>query len=262
MNRILKSVKQTYIHHWSFHSPENRNAISRALLLELHTNLIDLSQKSPKELPRVLILEGIPGLAFSAGADLKERAKMNLTEVEEFLNQLQDAFFILETLPIVTIAAISGVALGGGLELSLACDFRLAREDAKLGLPEVRLGIIPGAGGTQRLTRLVGISKAKEWILSGNIYSASEAWQSGIVHKFYPINEFENKVLEFASQFIESAPLSLKAAKSAIQEGLYLDLKTALEIERKHYNTTLSTHDRNEALQAFQEKRKPNFRGE
>jgi methylglutaconyl-CoA hydratase len=232
------------------------------MLSELKSLFSDLNSKSISELPRVVVLEGVSGVAFCAGADLKERAEMSQEEVWQFLDDFRGFLKDLEDLPMPTIAAISGVALGGGLEIALACDFRLATEDAIVGLPEVKLGIIPGAGGTQRLTRLVGLTKAKQWIFQGKRCNGKEALEWGVVDYVFPIPVFANEVRVYAESFLESAPISLKAAKAAIQSGIEVDLEKGLDLERDNYKLTINSKDRKEALLAFQEKRKPIFRGE
>lgn len=214
------------------------------------------------ELPRVLVITGVDGVAFSAGADLKERATMTEDEVWKFLDDFRDLLDDLESLPIPTIAAVNGVALGGGWEIALACDFRLVVEDVIVGLPETKLGIIPGAGGTQRLLRLIGVTRAKEWIFQGKRMSGKDAVEWGAATHSYPREGFLNSVMEYAFQFLDSAPLSIRAAKLAIQEGAELTLQKGLDKEREFYKTTINTADRKEALLAFQEKRKPQFKGE
>jgi len=259
---MLERKVEEKIAYWRICNPEKRNAISKQLLHELHSSVAELSQTPIRDLPRVLILEGVPGLAFSAGADLKERKTMSRDEVWHYLDTFRDMLQLLETLPIPTIAAVSGVALGGGFEIALAMDFRILREDATLGLPEVRLGIIPGAGGTQRLSRLISPALAKEWILSGRTYNAKEAMQFGVANYCYPVETFHQSLYEFASQFLDSGPVAVSAAKKAIHTGLFFNIKKGLDIERNCYNSTLDTLDRKEALLAFEEKRKPVFRGE
>lgn len=243
-------------------SPATRNAISRQLLGDLRSVLSDFQNRPLGQMPRAIVLEGIPGVAFSAGADLKERAGMSQEEVWEFLDGFRNFLDGWEKLPVPTIAGIGGFALGGGMEIALACDFRLAIDTAILGLPETRLGIIPGAGGTQRLSRLVGISRAKEWIFQGKKITASYAQEWGAVDYSFSQENFPSELQKFAEGFLESAPLSIRASKMAIQEGFELTLEKGLDRERYWYKTTIDSQDRREALDAFREKRKPIFKGE
>lgn len=244
------------------HSPETRNAISREILRELNSTVQAIQDQKSTDRPRVLILQGVHGIAFSAGADLKERATMSEDEVWDFLDRFREFLHLLENLPIPTIASIGGVALGGGLEIALACDLRVASDSAVLGLPEAKLGIIPGAGGTQRLSRLIGGSKAKELIFTGRRLSGEDALRWGIVNHVSALAHLDEKVLELAREIAESAPVSLRAAKKAIQEGMDISLEKGFDLERVCYKSTISTKDRNEALVAFREKRKPIFIGE
>jgi methylglutaconyl-CoA hydratase len=244
------------------YSPETRNAISREILRELNTTVQVIQDQKSIDRPRVLILQGVQGVAFSAGADLKERATMAEDEVWEFLDRFREFLNLLENLPIPTIASIGGVALGGGLEIALACDLRVGSESAILGLPEAKLGIIPGAGGTQRLSRLIGSSKAKEMIFTGRRMSGQDALSWGILNRVSPLNRLDETVFDLAQEIAESAPVSLRAAKKAIQEGMDLPLEKGFDLERDCYKSTISTKDRNEALAAFREKRKPIFIGE
>lgn len=237
-------------------SPENANAISKSLLEGLHSRIAAaILQK-----PRVLILQAT-GKAFCAGADLKERKTMSQDDVLDFLDSLRDLFQKIESLPFVTIASLQGAAFGGGLELALCFDFRIASEDASLGLTETKLGIIPGAGGTQRLARLVGLGKAKEWIFSGKRGTAKEALEIGLVNLVSKSEELKKSTLEFSNIFLDSAPLSIAHAKRAMMQGIATDLESGLDIERREYLEILKTEDRVEALNAFQEKRKPIFKG-
>ncbi|WCL50115.1 enoyl-CoA hydratase-related protein [Leptospira sp. GIMC2001] len=243
-------------------SPATRNAISRELLRQLDIIIRELDLSKPKDQPRVLIITGEGNTAFCAGADLKERATMTEAEVWSFLGKFREFLANIERLPFPTIAGINGVALGGGLEIALACDLRAISTSALIGLPETKLGIIPGAGGTQRLSRLIGANRAKEIIFTGRKISATEANLLGLVNRVLPEENFAETLLSFAEEISSSAPISLRAAKRAIQEGLNLDLEKGLDLEQECYSLTLKTKDREEALLAFREKRKPVFRGE
>jgi enoyl-CoA hydratase/carnithine racemase len=240
----------------SLNRPEKRNAISRELLYQLMSH-VERASKDPQI--RALVLKG-EGSVFCAGADLKERADMSEKEVHKFLDQVGKCFLALENLPFPTIATLDGDAYGGGLEMALCCDFILMSAEAKLGLTETGLGIIPGAGGTQRLPRRVGKTKALELILTASVIDAQTALDIQLVNSVWHDSAFiAGKKL--ASLLSEKAPISLRLAKEAIREGEGKDIQAALKIERKHYNKTLKTEDRLEALKAFREKRKPEFKG-
>lgn len=237
--------------------PESKNAISRALLSELHKTILEIPQSNA----RVLVITG-SGNSFSAGADLKERNGMSTEEVQVFLKDINQCFFDLENLPIPTIACINGFAFGGGLELALSCDIRYASKSALMGLTETKLGIIPGAGGTQRLLRIVGEQTTKEWIFSAKKVSSLMAKEKGLVSEIFSDETLVESTEILAQEIAESAPIAVKAAKKAIQAGREMSLKNAVLWERLCYMETIGTADRREALLAFSEKRKPNFKGE
>ncbi|KAI9001348.1 ClpP/crotonase [Trametes punicea] len=241
--------------------PKAKNAISLRLLKEFQ-ECLDKVQFDKET--RVLIVRSSTVGSFCAGADLIERASMTKAQVDKFLLDLRRALCTLEGLPMPTIAAIDGPALGGGLELGLACDLRVAGHAVtKIGLPEVKLGIIPGAGGTQRLTRLLGLAKAKDLIFTARVLTAQEAHQIGVVdYVSAPESTAYDKALELAQQMSANAPLALKAAKQAISRVPELGLESGLDFERASYEPLLHTKDRLEALQAFKEKRAPVFKGE
>ncbi len=244
---------------WTFNREAQRNAISRALLAEFTENL-----KRVRE-DRVLcavVLTGAGEQAFCAGADLKERSTMSEPEVRQFLTDLRAGLRALEQSDRVFIAAINGAALGGGTELSLSCDLRVASEAAQLGLTEVTLGIIPGGGGTQRLPRLVGPGVAKDLILTGRRVGANEALSLGLVNRVVPAGKVRDAAVELAQSIAKNAPLALAAAKHAVDEGLTLGMDEALALEHKHYERTLGSKDRLEGLAAFREKRAPRFTGQ
>ena len=210
---------------------------------------------------RAVIITGAGEKAFSAGADLKERSTLDEKGVLKNVRMIRDVFTLIEELPQPTIAAINGYALGGGLELALVCDFRIAVKEAVVGLTEVSWGIIPGAGGTQRLTRLIGTSKAKELILTARKIDAFQAYELGIFNKVVERKELMNAAIELAQEITRNAPLAVIQAKYAINHGANVDIKTALAIETKAYEVIIPTKDRTEALKAFKEKRPPNFKG-
>jgi enoyl-CoA hydratase/carnithine racemase len=211
---------------------------------------------------RVVIITGAGERAFCAGADLKERADLTPAEVKEFIYTIRSLFTAIEELNKPVLAAINGIALGGGTELALACDIRLAAANASMGLTEARLAIIPGAGGTQRLPRLVGRGKAKELIFTGRRVSADEALAIGLVNQVCPPEELLNACAAMAAEICETGPIAVEQAKYAINRGLETDLHTGLAIESNAYWLTIPTQDRLEGLAAFREKRKPVYKGE
>ncbi|GLH62444.1 enoyl-CoA hydratase [Parageobacillus sp. G301] len=239
--------------------PESANALSTALLYELSHLLYDLAFRRDI---RVVIFTGAGEKVFCAGADLKERAGMNETEVRKTVTLIRETINQIEQLPQPVICALNGSAFGGGLELALACDIRVAADTAQLGLTETSLGIIPGAGGTQRLPRLIGKGKAKELIFTAKRITAKEAEQIGLVEYVVPREQLMEKAMEIAEQIVVNAPIAVMQAKIAINRGLDVDLATGLRIEQMAYDITIPTKDRLEGLQAFKEKRKPVYKGE
>ncbi|MEB3101487.1 enoyl-CoA hydratase-related protein [Ferviditalea candida] len=240
--------------------PEELNSLNYPALARLGT-IIEEIQQNPKEIRAVIV--AAQGRAFCAGADLKERRTLNEQQVRRNVNKIRDVFSQLERLTQPTIAAINGYAFGGGFELALACDFRFAVREAKMGLTEVSLGIIPGAGGTQRLPRLIGPSRAKELILTARKIGAAEALELGILNGMAEdAEQLLAKCRSLAEEILGNAPLAVYQAKYAIDKGAGADLQTGLDIESKAYEVIIPTKDRLEALEAFREKRMPVFRGE
>jgi enoyl-CoA hydratase/carnithine racemase len=211
---------------------------------------------------RAVIFVGLGDRAFSAGADLKERAGLGSDEVMKAVAAIARAMRAVGEIPVPTIAAINGVALGGGLELALACDIRMASTSATLGLPETTLAIIPGGGGTQRLPRLIAPGRAKELIFTGRSFSAGEALQYGIVHEIAAPDDLRAHALRLARTIASNGPVAVRAAKEAIVRGLELPLDEGLALETELYSRTVQTKDRLEGLEAFREKRQPVYRGE
>ncbi|UTR09086.1 enoyl-CoA hydratase-related protein [Evansella sp. LMS18] len=211
---------------------------------------------------RAVIFTGAGEKAFSAGADLKERKKLNDSEVRRNVKAIRDVFTAVENLPQPTIAAINGYAFGGGFELALACDFRIAATEAKMGLTEVSWAIIPGAGGTQRLPRLIGLSKAMELILTAERITAQEALELGILNYLAGKDELLAECEKLAARITKNGPLAVQQAKYAVLQGSNVDLQTGLALEAKAYEVIIPTKDRVEALKAFSEKRAPEFKGE
>ncbi|PAL08074.1 enoyl-CoA hydratase [Peribacillus simplex] len=239
--------------------PDAANALSTELLHWLVEGLDELKRDSNL---RTVIITGAGKKAFCAGADLKERAGMNDDKVKETVKLIGDTIMAVENLPVPVIAAINGSAFGGGLELALACDIRIASETAKVGLTETSLGIIPGAGGTQRLPRIVGMPTAKELIYTARRLDAKTAHALKIISHVYSPQHLLEEAKKLAKEIAVNAPLALRAAKAAINQGAETDLKTGLQIENDCYQTTLKTLDRLEGLSAFKEKRKPVYRGQ
>jgi enoyl-CoA hydratase len=190
---------------------------------------------------------------FAAGADIKEMADMSYADMVKRSGPLQSSLSAVAAIPKPTVAAITGYALGGGCELALCADYRIAAEDAKLGQPEILLGIIPGAGGTQRLSRLVGPSKAKDLIYTGRFVDAAESLAIGLVDKVVPAAEVYDAAVAWAGQFARGAALALRAAKEAIDAGLGVDLQTGLEIERQQFAALFATEDRAIGMKSFVE---------
>jgi len=211
---------------------------------------------------RIVIFTGAGDKAFSAGADLKERKTLNEMQVRRNVKKIRDVFNAIALLPQPTIAAVNGYAFGGGFELMLACDFRIAVKEAMMGLTELSWAIIPGAGGTQRLPRLIGEARAKELIFTARKINAEKAYEYGILTKVVDKEGLMDSCEELAEKMLANGPIALQQAKYAIQYGMSVDLQTGLAIETKAYEMTIPTKDRLEALAAFSEKRKPLFKGE
>ena len=190
---------------------------------------------------------------FAAGNDVKEMADMSYTDMVKRSGPLQSSVTAVARIPKPVVAAVTGYALGGGCELALAADVRFAADNAVLGQPEVLLGIIPGAGGTQRLTRLVGPSKAKDQIFTGRFLQADEALAIGLVDRLFPAESVYDEALAWAKQFAGAAPYALRAAKECIDRGLETDLETGLEIERQQFAALFATEDRTTGMQSFVE---------
>lgn len=245
------------------------NCLNRELLLDINDACESVARD--KKI-RVVVIIG-SGKVFCAGADLAERRGMTEGETLDYIALIQKTMRSIEGMPQPVIAAINGPAFGGGTELALACDLRVMMDDAQLRLTEVKLGIIPGAGGTQRLPRLIGKSKAKEMILTASPIGAVEGKAVGLIHRIVARDENEDvsdgfseslmkEVRVWAEEIATAAPLSLRQAKRAIDQGYDRDLEAGLAIETRCYLELLNTKDRLEGLAAFQEKRKPAYRGE
>ena len=238
--------------------PEVMNSLNFSLLHALRDQVEGARFNSAV---RVIIVSGSGGKAFCAGADLKERAALAPEKVREYIFTIRNLFTAIEFLNKPVIAAVNGIALGGGTELALASDIRLASETATMGLTETRLAIIPGAGGTQRLPRLVGKGKAKELIFTGRRIGAGEALEIGLVNRVCAPGELLEESRKLARMICEAGPIAVEQAKYAINHGLETDLQTGLAIESNAYWVCIPTEDRLEGLAAFREKRKPVYKG-
>jgi enoyl-CoA hydratase/carnithine racemase len=239
--------------------PEAMNALNMELLLALQEQVQALRLRRDI---RALIVTGAGEKAFCAGADLKERAGMSQEQVREYIHTIRNLFSAVEDLNKPVIAAVNGVALGGGTELALACDIRFAADTATMGLTETRLAIIPGAGGTQRLPRIVGRSRAKEMIFTGRRVHAAEAERIGLVTEVCAPEQLLSRCRETAEAIAENGPVAVEQAKFAINKGMETDMATGLAIESASYWVTIPTEDRLEGLRAFKEKRKPRYTGQ
>ncbi|KAJ1987367.1 hypothetical protein EDC05_005867 [Coemansia umbellata] len=249
--------------------PKAKNALSRSLVAEFRKVLSEI--RNDHDVRVVVIRSTVPGV-FCAGADLKERATMSPTEVEQFLYSMKTAFKELEALPQPTIAALDGAALGGGFELSLCCDLRIAGPRAILGLPETSLAIIPGAGGTLRLTKLIGSSRTKALVFTARRFGPYPALSMGIVNDVVEANECmdENtsdhslgyeRAIEWAREILPNGPIAVRMAKRSIDHASKVDPGTGLDVEQLCYAQVIPTEDRLEGLRAFKEKRKPVYKG-
>lgn len=251
--------KKAFITQITLNRPK-ANAMGTAMIQGLRECLDRL--EDPHDTSRCLVLTSFSQKVFSAGADLKERATMSQEEASEFVSLLRMTMERVATLPIPVIAAVEGVALGGGLELALAADIRIASRMATFGLPETSLAIIPGAGGTQRLPRLIGAAKAKELIWTGRRITGEEAYSYGLVQHVVSPSEATSRAVDLAFQIAANGPVAIRASKEAIQRGgKVTDMDDALEIERQCYGKVLTTKDRLEGLAAFREGRTPHYKG-
>lgn len=238
--------------------PAVRNALSRDVNIRLQEVAPELEHD---EEVRAIVITGAGDQAFCAGADLKERRGVPASESGSYINAISGAINGWSELRKPTIAAMNGAAYGGGLELALACDFRILVEGAEVGLTEVRLGIMPGAGGTQRLPRLVGEARAKELILLGRRIGAARALEIGLVNQVVPRAGLTQAVEALLAELAGCAPISLQQAKSAIERGHGKPIDEAMELERQLYDVTLFSEDRDEGLAAFAEGRPPRYQG-
>ena len=238
--------------------PKSLNALDTRTLQELEKAVADLSLR---EQLRGVILTGAGEKAFVAGADIAEMNGMDADRARHFGALGQRVMDVISALPVPVVAAVNGFALGGGCELALACDFIYASENAKFGLPEVSLGILPGFGGTQRLSRLLGRARAKELIFTGDIIDAAKAKEIGLVLEVVPAEKLLEHCRAIAAKIALKGPVAVAQAKRATQFGLDADLRSANELERQAFAMLFGTEDQREGMKAFLEKRAPSFKG-
>lgn len=257
-NNILLE-KEGYVAVLTINRPKVLNALNAETLAEIDAAVDELA--AAQEV-RVLIITGAGEKAFVAGADIAFMSKLTPLEAKHFSRLGQKVFSKIENLPMAVIAAVNGFALGGGCELAMACDIRIASEKARFGQPEVNLGLIAGFGGTQRLTRLVNPGLAKEILFTADNYSAEEAMRIGLVNHVVPAAELLPFCKEMASRIAARGPLAVRLTKEAVNEGLEMDLEKALAHEADLFGLVFTSADRVEGIDAFLNKRKPVFKGE
>lgn len=238
--------------------PHRLNSFNDVLLEEL-ADALDTAEKDTSV--RCVVITGDGDRAFSAGADVTMFPKATPVKAEEFSRAGQKVFGKIEEMSKPVIAAINGFALGGGLELALACDFRIAAEHAELGSPEIALGLIPGWGGTQRIVRLVGLPRAKEIVMLGNRLKADEALKLGLVNRVVHFEKLREEAQMIAQKLSDGPPVAMKYAKNALNYGTQVPLETGLRLESGLMGLTFSTDDLKEGLEAFMAKRKAEFKG-
>ncbi|MDP9912508.1 enoyl-CoA hydratase [Variovorax boronicumulans] len=241
--------------------PDRMNTLGGSMKPDLARAFFEYARADDRV--RTVLVTGSGDRAFCAGADIKERAGSQATGTAYFVAQkaTHDLFRNIEEFEKPVIAAINGVALGGGLEIALCCDIRIASETARFGLPEIKLGVIPAAGGTQRLPRLIGEARAKELILTADLVDAQTALRYGIVSRVLPQTDLMSEAFALAQRIAEHPPLAVRFAKRAINRGMQTDLDSGLEYERYAAAMIIDSEDRKEGMRAFVEKRKPVFTG-
>jgi enoyl-CoA hydratase len=238
--------------------PEKLNAMSPEFIEDLHAAILEIGDGEW----RAVVVASAGGSAFSAGADLASMSRMSPLDARRFSARSQETMTLLEALPMPTIAAVDGFALGGGTELALACDVRIASERAQFGLPEVTLGVMPGAGGTERLPRVVGQAAARELIFTGRRVDAAEAYRLGLVSRVVPAGDAYDVAVAVARTIAENAPLAVRAAKAAVRRAGMADLAQGrLGLEATEFGLVFATDDAREGMQAFLDRRGRRFRG-
>ncbi len=254
----VKFEKKNKIAYVTIDRPKVLNALNMATMQELEQVFTELAADTET---RVVILTGGGEKAFVAGADINELAKNNPVEAKAYTHRGQAVLDLIENLGRPVIACINGFALGGGCEIAMACTMRLASENAKLGQPEVKLGIIPGYGGTQRLARLVGKGLAMQMVLTGDMISAQEAHRIGLVNEVLPADKLIPRAEEIAGKIIGMAPLAIQYCMEAVNQGMNMSLPDGLFLEATLFSICCATEDKNEGTRAFLEKRAANFQG-
>jgi len=242
----------------TFNRPKSLNALNTALLTELRDVLEDAEADAEV---RAVVITGAGDRAFCAGVDIGELLERSSTEASEWLRWAQGITTYIEKIKKPIIAKVNGFCLGGGIELAMACDFRIASKKAIFGLPEINLAIIPGGGGTQRLTRLIGKTKAMEMLMCGEHIDAEEAFRVALVNKVVPADNLDSEVDELVKKLLSKSPVTLGIIKDAVNKGIEMDLERALQYEVECFGSAFATEDAREGLKAFLEKRKPEFKG-
>ena len=258
MYKTLIYEKKDNIGVLTINRPEKMNALSNELIEELSQFLDDV--QNDEEL-RILVITGAGEKAFVAGADIQELVDRDALLGRKVSRTRQEIFSRIENLPIPVMAAVNGYALGGGLELALACSIRICSEQAQFGAPEVKLGIIPGDGGTQRLPRLVGLGRAMEMILTGDFIDAREAYRIGLVNQVTSHDELMEKAMDLAKKIAKRPPLAVRYAKEAVNRSQEGDTISGYALESYLHALTCTTEDKKEGVKAFLEKRKGTFKG-
>ena len=253
MNNLLMEVENE-IAVVTINRPKSLNALNSETLAELNTCLAEIECRTDI---KVVILTGSGSKSFVAGADISEMVNATPAEGRAMGLLAREAFGRLENMPQVTIAAVNGFALGGGCEISMACDIRVAAENAKFAQPECGLGILPGFGGTQRLARLVGMGMAKQLVYSALNIKADEAYRIGLVNAVYPQAELMENVLKLAGKIAKNAPIAVRNCKKAINDGISLPIEKAVEVEEKLFGDCFETHDQKEGMACFLSREKP-----
>lgn len=248
----IKCEKNGYIFTITIDRPSALNALNTQVLLELDEAFSNIDLAST----RVILLTGAGGKAFVAGADISEMSNLSKEEAKKFSKIGNDLFRKIETFPIPVIAIIDGFTLGGGCELAMACDFRIASEKSKFGQPEVTLGITPGFGGTQRLARLIGVGKAKEIIFTGRVFEADEALRIGLIDFIFPKENFKEEVSKIVDKIVKNAPIAIREAKKCINIGIEIGMDNALKLEEDLFSNCFLSNDQKEGMKFFLEKRK------
>ncbi len=261
MSDILKTELDGPVAIATLHRPDKLNALNRALLVELTAYVTQLAEQPPAGRPRCLIVTGSGDKAFVAGADVAELAGLRANEAKALSELGHRLGRALEEASFPVIAAVNGFALGGGCELAMACDMIVAADDAVFGQPEIRIGVIPGAGGTQRLTRALGKAKAMEIILTGRNLPAPEAAEHGLITRLTTREQTLPEALRLAAEIAALPPLAVQAAKESVNRAFELSLEAGLEFERRNFFLLFSSEDQKEGMRAFAEKRAPEWKG-